>query len=948
MEKTREKEFCQAFDDILHGKEGNYLLPFFWQHDGHKEDLPRHIQAIWDSGCRAFCLESRPFEDFCGDSWWENLAIILAEAQKRDMKVWILDDKHFPTGYANGITQKYPQRRRWFVREHHLDVMGPAADLAIPVPAHDEEETLLAACAILRADGDEALRGDPLPLTLSDDGDFAYLDVPEGCWRVFFVYKTRRGATDYIDMLTPEGPAALLEAVYEPHYAHFGSYFGNTIAGFFSDEPSLDARWVGPWGKDEGGYYRTVGQPGVALPWADAVLDALGAPAEQLPGLWYPWRGHAPQLRLAYMDAVTKLWRQNFSRQLGDWCRAHGVQYIGHIIEDMGAHARLGCSAGHFFRALDGQDMSGIDIVLHQVMPGMARQSTAASISEGVTDPTFFHYMLAQLAASQAWQSPAMAGRALCEVFGAYGWAESLPTMRWLIDFLLVRGISYFVPHAFSDIYPDPDCPPHFYADGNDPQFAGFGALMRYTNRVAHLLAGSVKESGGAILYAAEAEWMDADCMPAQLPAKTLYDAHIPYDFLPLDALAAAETDGGKFSVNGRRFHFLIVPGCRWLPAAFWQAAARLQAAGVPIFFVGRRPGDPDARPGTKKPACGEQISLEALPFEIPRRKVFENYFDCNQSLVRLGRFRRGKTDIFLIHNEAPHALHTVVKVPYIGNGLLLDLFAQDYRHITLPNGLVPLHLAPGESCVVMFGGVEETEDYPRQYHWYAAKQLDCRWDIALCETGREQGFRPYRQASPLFNITGRDALPHFSGLMQYTAHLQLPADGPFALDLGQVGVAARLEINGEDLGWRVSAPYFWLLEGHLHPGDNLVQVTVANTLAHRLRDPFSPYTALPPSGLLGPVKLWRGHKKWWFAPWPTLTGPRFYREQYTDKDTFPGKDDFEETENFWNAMWDEDEGGERFWSKFPEGSAEAFRAYFEPYASEWRVPRWRRSPKKG
>ena len=30
-----------------------------------------------------------------------------------------------------------------------------------------------------------------------------------------------------------------IDAVYEPHYAHFGDKFGSVIAGFFSDEPEL-------------------------------------------------------------------------------------------------------------------------------------------------------------------------------------------------------------------------------------------------------------------------------------------------------------------------------------------------------------------------------------------------------------------------------------------------------------------------------------------------------------------------------------------------------------------------------------------------------------------------------------------------------------------------------------------------------------------------------------
>ena len=30
--------------------------------------------------------------------------------------------------------------------------------------------------------------------------------------------------------------------------------------------------------------------------------------------------------------------------QVGEWCQKHGVEYIGHIIEDDNAHGRLGCS----------------------------------------------------------------------------------------------------------------------------------------------------------------------------------------------------------------------------------------------------------------------------------------------------------------------------------------------------------------------------------------------------------------------------------------------------------------------------------------------------------------------------------------------------------------------------------------------------------------------------
>lgn len=39
---------------VLDGQTDNYLLPFFWLHEGHDAELPAQIQKIAESGCRAF------------------------------------------------------------------------------------------------------------------------------------------------------------------------------------------------------------------------------------------------------------------------------------------------------------------------------------------------------------------------------------------------------------------------------------------------------------------------------------------------------------------------------------------------------------------------------------------------------------------------------------------------------------------------------------------------------------------------------------------------------------------------------------------------------------------------------------------------------------------------------------------------------------------------------
>ena len=92
--------------------ENNYILPFLWMRGEEEAVLREEMEKIYECGIRAVCLEARPHDDFCGPGWWHDMDIILDEAKKKGMKLWILDDTHFPTGYANGlIEKKYPERR---------------------------------------------------------------------------------------------------------------------------------------------------------------------------------------------------------------------------------------------------------------------------------------------------------------------------------------------------------------------------------------------------------------------------------------------------------------------------------------------------------------------------------------------------------------------------------------------------------------------------------------------------------------------------------------------------------------------------------------------------------------------------------------------------------------------------------------------------------------------
>ena len=84
-----------------------------------------------------------------------------------------------------------------------------------------------------------------------------------------------------------------------------------------------------------------------------------------------------------------------------------------------GAHSRLGYGAGHFFRAMEGLDAGGIDVV-DNLMPEQTSGCYSTAFNE--FDCDFSHWGLAEMAASAAHADPKKHGRVLCEAFGAYGW----------------------------------------------------------------------------------------------------------------------------------------------------------------------------------------------------------------------------------------------------------------------------------------------------------------------------------------------------------------------------------------------------------------------------------------------------------------------------------------------------------------------------------------------
>lgn len=846
----------RKIQEIIEGKQDNYLMPFMWIRDGEHERLVSHIGDIQSMGQKALCVESRPHANFCKDEWWDDMSLILAECKSRDMDVWLLDDKYFPTGYVNGaIREKYPELHGRTMIERCLDVVGPIKETYFQIMYQHPSDRLIGVYAYPRTEKDNRVTGKPICLNEGVHGNRVYVSLPEGIWRIcYFLHTEQYIDDDYINVVDEKACELLIKEVYEPHYMHYKEYFGNTFKGFFSDEPSFHNNYYEKKLLKGNVYDRRIGDVGLALLYSDELLELMEKELGENPvpyfyGLWYDLEGESERIRHCYMDCATKLYKRNFSQKLGSWCREHGVDYIGHVIEDNGCHARMTYGAGHYFRALSGQSMGGIDIVLHQVEPGFANHSQIISCGKfGNTE--FFHYGLGKLASSISHIYPHMQSRAMCEVFGAYGWAENTPLMKWLCDFLFVRGVNHFVPHAFSLRSYDMDSPPHFNAKGY-PQKDGYRMLAGYMNRMAHILSGGTHICDAAILYHAELEWWNYNCMACETPGKQLYDNLMDYDFVDLDSLKDAKVENRRLLLGKEAYPCLIIPEAKTYPPVLQDVLRKLANKGLDIICINSCPKGTKAR----------VVLLEDLAEDMQKQGYQHIKATAEGGMVRFYHIERGQGQIFMLFNESvteTSTLHMSTDGKVVS---FIDLLHQHFYTLADCNGKISFSLAPYQSVVLYIG---ESQGFPMlQELVMEKKHTEFVWDISLYDTVEEKVVKDYKNVKKLFNLNGYDVCPNFVGKATYSTELVFDGtEKRVQLQVYADGQTVEVSINGQQAELQICKPFVFDISNKVHKGENQLKISLCNTLANKIDEKYTAYLPVYAGGMIAEPEVRIGKKE--------------------------------------------------------------------------------------
>ena len=807
--------------------------PLFWRHgDETKEQLEKTLGKVAEGGNGCFTTESRPHNDWLGPNWYRDVGICLDAAKQHNLKLWIFDEKWWPSqGVGGKVPPRYAAKR---LDGAAVEVTGPKQ---FEADGYTGERYIATVAGRVAADG--TIDAESL-LDLAkfiSAGKLAWA-VPEGHWKIMRFSHVQApglgqggGAQLSVDGASKDCVDWLLETVYQPHYDHFKADFGKTIVGFFYDEPETRGDW------------------GTELP---KVLAELGVDWKKA------YVAHKFQLsgeaqvaaRYQYLEARAETWGRTMYGGISRWCEDHGVRSIGHFMEHNNMYTLDDFCAGDLMRVQKYSSMGGIDAVFSQFKMGQRVANDAP-----------------------CWQTPKLCSsishaygkrddKAMVEIFGARGQDLTYPEMKWWADHMQVSGVNFLIPHSFNPRAPyDNDCPPYFDNGGFEPRWPLYRVFANYTSRLSLMLSGGRHIAPVALLSPGQSVQVGKHVTIEQI-SESLQDSLYDCDWLPY---AVFENDMGlaenELKLRAESYKVLIVPPVEVIPCATLTKALAFFGQGGCIVASGFLPTK-SATPGKSaadiaalreaiwgaaapgltacktNPAGGRSYLLPDKPTPEQLQQVLAGDAGIHPTLEViegktdnwlhvLHRVKEGR-DVFFVANQnhlgAPRAFRFRVTAkgdPECWDPMRNEITTPRSHRLGPDQVEIDLTLAPLEALLLVF---RDGSNKPP-----ARLEADTRAATTLPVTHVASpgvpapvpiaGKQPFT-ASPVKAATPYDGvceLPAAVDLTKSRVFLEVAALAPEA--------AARVTVNGSDAGGFIGAPLRLDITRFLKPGKNTLRL---------------------------------------------------------------------------------------------------------------------------
>lgn len=437
-------------------------------------------------------------------------------------------------------------------------------------------------------------------ITQFPDGKYLVYDYTQGTIRGIHFGEDdgEVGAPASADILNPEAVECFIHLTHDRYYDALSEYFGNTIIAFFTDEPCALGR--------------NAGQFREWLPGLEKEIMAAGGRLEDLEAIF---NRNKNDTTVIYHKLIKKHLRENFYAKLSCWCEEHGISLMGHPEASDDVEEEL------YFH------IPGQDLIMRRVSPE----------SGGLRE---FDSVQAKLSADIA----RLLGRRrnANECFGVCN-REKIPwyfkgeDMIWYINWLGMRGVNLFVPHAFyysmegqrSGERP-PDVGP------NNIWWKYYRQISDYMKRISYLMTDSVDDVRIAVLC-------DNNRVPYEEVA-ALYANQIPFHYMPIALMP--EVQNGRLCIQGYTFDKVL---------NVIDADISEKAQGIKIY----------------------QNTQELLKDVLPYCKY---RLDGTYATLRREILIKDNVEMILLCNEGQQRIDTWMEIPQDIRYISMNLWSGEYR----------------------------------------------------------------------------------------------------------------------------------------------------------------------------------------------------------------------------------------------------------------------------
>lgn len=564
-------------------------VPFWFLNDRlQKSELKRQLADFNDKGVNGVVIHPRiglsDDLEYLSEEYFDIISFIVKTAKELDMKIVLYDEAMYPSGSAHGLVVK-----------SNPDF----ASAGITLTDNPSEGKVISEF---------------------EDGKYIVSRKCGGTIRGIHYGEDDGEANAPLsaDILNPKAVDKFIELTHEQYYKHLSEYFGNTVIGFFTDEPCI-------LGRNTNGYFE----------WTDGLEKKITKEGGKLCELRALFENKTNSTVEKYKRIIRNELNNTYYKKLSDWCAAHKIALMGHPKESDDIDEE------RYFH------IPGQDLVFRWVSPEKGSVDGAHSVQAKCSSDAARHLQRR---------------RNSNECFGVcvrdgIPWYFTADDMKWYIDWLGVRGVNMFIPHAFyysiegkrRDERP-PDVGP------NNIWWEHYRLFSDYIKRISYLMTDSKNCADTAILCGS------GDMKPKI--AKGFYENQIEFNYLPYSLLDGADVRNGRLCIADYEYSFVVgdtdlevqkISGADELKERDFRAdtpqknlcVSHIVKNGVHMYFAVNE-GESDIDTDADMPVCGVPVIMDLWKckhYEIPYE------FDGERTRIHLS-LRRHESAVIIFDAE--------------------------------------------------------------------------------------------------------------------------------------------------------------------------------------------------------------------------------------------------------------------------------------------------------